>query len=313
VWASIALFAQAILTLINRRPDAVYVSISISGYALWRDLILTTIFRFARVPRIYHLHMRGVRERYERSAVFRIVYPLLFSGADVIHLSQRLFSDVECVVPAQKFYVVANGVGAGNDTHQRAISTPESGRKAPVVVFLSNLFIDKGPLDLLEASKRIASDGIPHELVFAGAGTDQSVVDQLTSASADQSQPSIKWLGPVYSDGKAVLLRSADIFVFPSYYHFECQPLVVIEAMAYGLSIIASDLAAIPDLIRHETDGLLIEPRNVDELTSALRRLLADEELRQRLGKSARQRYIDNFTIQKFENRLVAVLSKLCK
>jgi glycosyltransferase involved in cell wall biosynthesis len=121
----------------------------------------------------------------------------------------------------------------------------------------------------------------------------------------------VEWVGAVHGEAKSDLLRSADVFVFPSYYHFECQPLVIIEAMASGKAIIASDEAAIPDLISDHVDGLLVRARAVDELVEALCVLLSYPALRAKLGAAARARYEAAFTSEKFEQTLADTLWRI--
>jgi glycosyltransferase involved in cell wall biosynthesis len=71
------------------------------------------------------------------------------------------------------------------------------------------------------------------------------------------------------------------------------------EAMAMQVPCIGTGIAGIPELIRHEVDGLLVPPADENELTAALRRLLDDSDLRMRLGISARKRIQEKFNVQR--------------
>jgi len=301
VWASLRLWLAVVRALVVRRPSAVYFTVNIAGFAFWRDLAIVLTCRLAGVRRVFHLHMKGLRGNYQRSRAMRAAYRLMFAGADVVHLSQRLYRDVEPVVPRDRFHVVHNGIDVEVDRAGRA---PEQA-DVPEVLFLSNLYASKGPLDLLEASRRVAALGIAHKLVFAGAGPEADVVRRIKASGHAQ------WVGAVDGEAKRALLRSADVFVFPSYYHFECQPLAVIEAMAWGKAVIASDEAAIPDLIADGVDGILVRARAIDELTGALAMLLTHPGLRAKLGVAARARYEEEFTRAKFERRLADTLWRI--
>jgi glycosyltransferase involved in cell wall biosynthesis len=298
LWASLALWFAVARAILTRRPDAMYLTANISGFALWRDLVLVLMCRVAGIKRIFHFHMKGLRPRYERSRLIRPAYRLMFDGAEVVHLSQRLYSDVAPVVPAERFHVVANGIDI-------VASLPRA-NSTPTVLFLSNLYESKGPLDLLDASRRVLARGVAHNLVFAGAGPEAHVVDRIREAG-----PSVSWVGAVEGTRKAALLAEADVFVFPSWYHFECQPLAVIEAMAFGKAIIASDEAAIPDLVNDGTTGLIVRGHAVDEIADSLERLLLDPQLRARLGAAAAVRYRQAFTAEKFDERLARTLRQI--
>jgi glycosyltransferase involved in cell wall biosynthesis len=300
LWSSLKLCFRVGHALAKQRPAALYLTANISGLAFWRDVVLASMARLAGAKRIYHLHMKGLRGQYLHSRVMRIAYRWMFDGAEVIHLSDRLYRDVAPVVPRARFHVVANGIDLA------AVPEPERKARVPTVLFLSNLYASKGPLDLLDASRHVLERGIAHNLVFAGAGPEPAVVERILAAG-----PSVSWVGAVDGARKAALLAEADIFVFPSWYHFECQPLVVIEAMAAAKAIIASDEAAIPDLISDGETGLLVRSKAVDEIAEALVLLLEQPNFRAVLGEAAALRYRQEFTSAAFERRLADTLWRL--
>lgn len=85
-------------------------------------------------------------------------------------------------------------------------------------------------------------------------------------------------------------INAADVVVLPSISH-EDFPNVTLEAMSLGKAVVASRLAGIPEQIRDMECGLLVEPGNVGELADALLRLKANPDLRERLGRQARDRF----------------------
>jgi glycosyltransferase involved in cell wall biosynthesis len=94
---------------------------------------------------------------------------------------------------------------------------------------------------------------------------------------------------------KTERLAGADIFVLPS--HGEGMPIAILEAMAASLPIVATDVAGIPDMIRHEQEGLLIPPGDVPALAAAINRLLGSSELRKALGDRAAERVTKEFDL----------------
>ena len=82
--------------------------------------------------------------------------------------------------------------------------------------------------------------------------------------------------------------KTSDIFLFPS--RHEGMPNAVLEAMASGLPVVATRIAGNEELVVNEETGLLVESQNVEELRSALRRLIEDAALRQKMGTASRQR-----------------------
>jgi glycosyltransferase involved in cell wall biosynthesis len=95
-------------------------------------------------------------------------------------------------------------------------------------------------------------------------------------------------LGWVTGENKEALLSTASIFVLPSYY--EGLPMSVLEAMAWGVPVITTPVGGIPEVVRHGEEGVIVQPGDIVGLTAALRQLLDDESLRQRLGANGRKR-----------------------
>jgi colanic acid/amylovoran biosynthesis glycosyltransferase len=90
--------------------------------------------------------------------------------------------------------------------------------------------------------------------------------------------------------------QQADIFALASL--AEGIPVVLMEAMAMEIPCVATTVMGVPELIRHEVDGLLVAPANEEELTAAIDRYLVDSELRQRLGKAGRRRVIECYDLK---------------
>ena len=98
----------------------------------------------------------------------------------------------------------------------------------------------------------------------------------------------VRVLGPCSHDRALEILAESDIQVLPSY--IEGFPIVVLEAMAAGLPLLATSVGAVPDVIRDGIDGFVIPPRDTETLSERLGQLAADPALRERMGQSARQR-----------------------
>jgi glycosyltransferase involved in cell wall biosynthesis len=98
------------------------------------------------------------------------------------------------------------------------------------------------------------------------------------------------------------LVNTFDLSLLPSY--GETFGLVVIEAMAAGIPVIGTDAEGVPEIIRHEENGLLVPPRDAEALARAMRTLAEDDGFRKRLGRQARQdvlqRYDYNTQTDKF-------------
>lgn len=106
----------------------------------------------------------------------------------------------------------------------------------------------------------------------------------------DPGIPGVLWLGPC---GRTELYEKAypeaDLFVYPT--TFDCAPLVVMEALAHGLPVVAPRAFGLPSLIGDGQGGLLFEPGDIATASQQVQRLLADDAFRAELNDGARHRY----------------------
>ena len=148
-------------------------------------------------------------------------------------------------------------------------------------IFLSRLHMDKGLGETLKACRDLPSNC--HLDVFGPRmpDTDFSLFDAHGSAT---------YGGELHFTDVPSVLASYDVLLFPSYWHSEGQPGVVIEALQCGIPVIATRWGGIPEIVDHETNGLLIEPRSATALREAIERLLKEPGLYRRLCTGARAR-----------------------
>jgi glycosyltransferase involved in cell wall biosynthesis len=166
---------------------------------------------------------------------------------------------------------------------------------ARIVCFTGRLVTWKGPLTLLEAWRQImnhhsvrreATAASPNFLVFlGGGGSDQHncEAEALRFVTDRGLGDSIRFEGDI--DNVEDYLRAADVFAFPT--TDDTFPIAVLEAMSCGLPMVVTKVAGLADYVRDEINALAVPPGEVDPVRNALSRLLADPELRERLGKAA--------------------------
>jgi len=163
------------------------------------------------------------------------------------------------------------------------------------------LDIAKGQLELLDAARGLAADYPDMGFVLVGDGPDG---DAIRAAAAGQQ--CVHFAG--FVDDVPDWLAAFDVFAFPS--HHEGLGSVLLQAMAAGTPIVASDTGGIPELIRHEETGLLVPPRDAQALAAAIERLHGDEALRRRLAEAARRR-LGEFSTEAVAGRLENVYRRV--
>lgn len=166
-------------------------------------------------------------------------------------------------------------------------------------LFIGRLTPEKGVETLLAAHAEIAEH---FSLVIAGTGP---MEDELRVR-----YPSASYSGHLTGDILESTIREASLIVVPSEWYENC-PMAVLEAMAYGKAVVASDIGGIPELVVHEKTGLLFPLGNREALKACLTRLMAGPELRHRYGTAARIRLEEKFSLDKHKKELLGLYLSL--
>jgi glycosyltransferase involved in cell wall biosynthesis len=153
-----------------------------------------------------------------------------------------------------------------------------------VITFVGRLIYAKGAQDLISAFPRIKDTAPNVKLLIVGDGPYSDELKKL--AHQTNCHNSILFSGQKNQAELIEILSATDIFVNPSY--SEGLPTSVMEAASIGLPIIATDVGGTKEIITTDETGILVQKRDVGQLAEELYRLLADAELRGKLGKSAR-------------------------
>jgi glycosyltransferase involved in cell wall biosynthesis len=161
---------------------------------------------------------------------------------------------------------------------------------------VANLVIRKGHSTLIEAVARVT--GV--HLVTIGKPLEEDYVAGLRKLIGELRVADRVHLLDFVEDVPA-FLAEVDVFVLPTWgkWGMEGCPVALLEAMSCGCACIATDIAGSHDLLEHNRSGLVVPPENVAALAAAIQQLAASPELRPQLGRAARQRVLDHFTIEK--------------
>ncbi len=242
--AHLRAFARVALA---RPHTVVYVSLS-GGLGLWYQLPVVALARLRAFPVVVHHHSWAYVSSFSpaMAGLARLLGPrdrhLFLSG---------LMRDG---------YVGRYTTGAAAEVVSNAhfIEGGEHGGRAapgecPRLVHVSNLSVAKGSLAAIRAHEELRRRGLPTTLTLIGPCHDRQVRAAITAAGDD-----VRWLGPCFSDEIYAELADADVFLFPSSYANEAEPLVVLEALSRGVPVIATWRGTLPDLL--PSDWLVVEP-----------------------------------------------------
>lgn len=163
---------------------------------------------------------------------------------------------------------------------------------------------EKGQALLLESIAALSAAGLRIELHFVGDGPDRRWLEDYASHLGVGS--SVVFEGWIDEAELMALYSNTDIFVLSSL--AEGIPMVLIEAMALEKPCVAPRIAGIPELIDHGVDGLLFSVADVGELTQQIRTLLESADLRQSMGKQAREKVLREYDMARNTQRFSEIL-----
>lgn len=176
----------------------------------------------------------------------------------------------------------------------------------PRLLSVGRLSQEKGQALLLESVARLAAEGHSVRLHLVGDGPDRQWLEDYARQLGITSN--VAFAGWLQQEQLLSLYRSADIFVLSSL--AEGIPMVLMEAMSLEKPCVAPRISGIPELIEHGVDGLLFTVADVDNLTQNIQTLLNSPELRQRMGKRAREKVLREYDATINTARFATVLEE---
>lgn len=221
----------------------------------------------------------------------------IFSMADrvlVLSPKDRVFFSNIC--NESKVNVVSNSIPVP--------ATLNTDRSLHSALFLGRICETKGVSELLRAAD-IIHQSFPDFLLYLGGIYE----DEKYKSEIESRSEYVKFLGWLNAEERNRYLDECELFILPTY--FEGQPVSVLEAMAHGCTVIASNVGGIPMMIQDGINGWLVEPKNVDALVSAVAFALEHPQKTKELASEAYQTVSDQYSISKTVNHLCSIYQEV--
>ncbi len=293
-------FVQALIflagALVGRRANLVHIHFS-SRASTWRKLICATLCRWWRMPFILHAHGASYREFFGGLPSWhrRHIVQMLRTASAVICLGEgwKEFYNSIADIPEERLFVLSNPIALPEQIPDR------SHHQQVLFLFLGRMEERKGPLRVVQALTRLPRQKLAKvRLVVAGDGDVQAVQQSVADLGLHEHVDVHTWLD---ERERNVLLQEGDVMVLPSL--AEGMPMSVLEAMSWGIPVIASPVGGIPDLVKDGVNGFLVPPTDIDAIAQAMMRMIDDPNLRLRMGENAR-RSVEHLDIRHYWQHL---------
>lgn len=288
--------AATLLARTGGEPGVVYLPLSQNAGGFLRD----SLFIHAAAARGWKvaLHLRGGEFNlfYKASpAPLRSWIRASLRRVDSIAvMGSSLRSVFQDLVPPDRIAVVPNGTPEPRTNGVR--------RGADTVLFLSNLRRRKGVVETFEAALLVVRDHPSARFVFVGEWEDPKLEQDLLARAAF-ADGRIEFRSRAVGAEKDTLLASAAMLLFPPV-EPEGHPRVVLEAIAAGLPVVTTDRGAIAETVVDGKSGFVLPDPAPADLAARVLLLLRDSELRERMGRAARETYLARFTQEQADLRL---------
>lgn len=256
----------------------------LSQSSIWGGFTGTLAAKIFRIPHMVEIH-GDVYFKYAGSNNFierilaRISRFSLQKATIVRSLSSKMTADLN------QMGIDRNIVEIPNRVNLERFKPPKENYQLnnPIEIISVGRFVNQKGYELAIKSIKQLQEKYPVRLRLIGGGKLKSKLEQLVGENTNIEL--IDWM-----DQKGLIdqMRRADIYIQPSLPFFgEAMPRTILEAMAMGLPIISSKIAAIPGILYHDKNARLVAPGNVDDLENQLEELINDQSLREKLGRQA--------------------------
>lgn len=298
-----ALFlARYIKTLLTHRSIKV-VHIHTASYgSFFRKSWVVLLARLFGKKSIIHMHGAGFNVFYAKmpTPVQQFIRFVLRSADVLIALSSQWKSDLARISGHPDIRILYN------PTILQKPRYDEPPADTVNFLFMGRLGQRKGVFDIIESAKQLETDNIKIHLYGDG---EVENIRQMVSAKGVMDKVAV--CGWIDGSEKDKTYREASVLLLPSYH--EGLPISVLEAMAYGLPVLATDVGGISEAVQDGVNGFLIQPGECEKLAERMKQLAQSPELRRTMGRHGYKMAMEKFALPVIIRQLEALYDELVK
>jgi len=313
------------LSLIFVSKLVVYVNLGQSYTALFREGLMLSFLRAVRPGIRIVISLHGNYFTAWPQSIKKTLFNKILKRANIITVLGESQKDClrQWAIEEKNIRVTPNSAII-EPVNECDIKAKIRGKQRLQVLFLSNLMSAKGFTEYIEAigilSQRsdipefnavLCGKFIKTELQSSLHGSkpiQQWLKDKLTEINSSP-KISLEWIEGAYGEEKKTLFRNSDIFVFPSRYKIEAQPIVILEAMASGCVILTSNVGLICETV--SDCGIIINSTEPGEIAHQLELLLCNRTKCEKLALAGLKRYSDMFNKYQYRNNWDMIFKEL--
>tara|TARA_R110001606_G_scaffold123860_1_gene257064 strand:+ start:2667 stop:3746 length:1080 start_codon:yes stop_codon:yes gene_type:complete len=285
--------------------NIIYITIGQTFFGVIKYLPFLLFSKILGKKRVIHIHGNYLKTEFDRlkgfkRTLFKFTIKIANSG---IVLSESLKDNLTPFLKEKHIYVLPNFVDEEifninyEDIKNKDFNTLK-------ILFLSNLMTEKGILDLLDSLRDLEKHKIIYEAKIAG-NIDLDIKELVLSKI--KNLKNVHYLGVVRGNQKKEILLSANVFVFPTYYKMEGQPISLLEAMGFGNIILTTDHAGISDIVT-KTNGYFVKKKSPKDISNKLITLSETLSEHKKMSIDNHKYVKEQFSEKKFLSSLKKIL-----
>jgi glycosyltransferase involved in cell wall biosynthesis len=303
-------FLRLIFILGTKHIDLVMQNHASVGWALLKDSVFAWVAAsLFRRKVILWAHGNGILDFDQRGWLSRqIVAAGLRSAWCLVVPGERLKDSFVRWVEPERIRAISHGAPPVlGEPGGRAASAQAN---VTNVLFFSNLIREKGWLVTLEAARQVCRSKNDVRFIFCGAwwsSKDEQYARELVRSWKIEDR--VEFRGLVLGEDKKRAFAESAIFLFPTFHPQETFGIVNLEAMQAGLPIVTTARGAIPEIVQDEVNGYLIPEQDAQALAQRIIHLADHPEIREAMGQRNRDKYMEQFTVEKFASRWIDLVT----
>jgi glycosyltransferase involved in cell wall biosynthesis len=292
------LFGKIIPSVFAKKFDILYYCLSgPSTLGLIKDLIFLGLLRSRARWTVYHFHgAGGVAFLMQSNALLRAWARLVLFEPDLVLRPPGATSDDAALCKAKREIVVNNAI------EDPIAMVSENGRQWPdgklSFAFVGLVTEEKGVFDLVEIARLLRDGGRRFVMSIVGEGSPKETARLRELIRRYDLAEFVRLPGVLVGQQKFKLLQETTIYLFPTYFRAETHPTAIMEALALGVPVVASDWRAINTIIDHAVNGYIVPPRNPPAFYRAIETILTEGQI-DRMRAAARRIFLERFTLDR--------------
>lgn len=287
------MFYKTFFEIIRKRIDITYITLSATGFALYKDVCLIMIAQILRQKVVCHMRNRGLdRSLSDSGYVSKLLLKSILKRCDFICMSNGLAADVNqvCLKPIIISNCLTRSPYSLSENHifERL--------KSKRIIYISNIAESKGALLFLDIVKEFNdlydSLGCNFDYSFHVYGPFFSKEEEIKFGNRliDLNISNIFVEGSIYGDDKFKMLEESSLMVFPTMYEKECFPGVIMEAFSCGMPVISRSIAAVPEIIENGRNGY-VHFDDPKDYAQSIMNIFSNDDLYKNMSTSALESY----------------------